>query len=217
MRFAICLLALLVLLASGQVSFTIRNHTATARAATLQAEDGPMVVNVSVSKKKLYVMGENFAMGAVILVDGKPQKTANDEDSPTFRLIAKKGGKKLASNAISSVTVQNPDGTTSDEFGFFKGLTITLEDGEKTISLEVGDKFLLLLSRGPYKWTAAVQNPAIVKLDADALPVLGAVGIFEAVHPGQTDLVAIGELPCHHSTPPCLAPTLQFQVTLVVK
>lgn len=217
MRFAICLLAMLVLVAGGQGAFTTRNHTATARAATLQAEDGPKIFNVARKSKKLIVTGENFAMGAVIIVDGKPQKTDNDETGPTFRLVAKKGAKKLTDNAVASITVQNPDGTASDEFGFFKGLTVTLDDFNKTIELAVGDKFLLNLSRSPYKWTATSQNPAIVKLNTDALPVMGAIGIFEAVHSGQTDLIAIGELACHNSTPPCLAPSLYFQVTLVVK
>lgn len=217
MRPAICLLALLVLLASGQVAFTTHDRAASARAATSQSEDGPKVFNVAVSKKKLYVTGENFAMGAVIMIDGKPQKTANDEDNPTLRLIAKKGGKKLASNAISSISVHNPDGSTSDGFSFFKGRTLTLDDVGKTIELEVGEKFLLVLNRSPYFWTASVINPAIVKPDAEISPVMGAVGIFEAVRAGQTDLFAVGEPACHNSKPPCEAPTLQFHVTLVVK
>ena len=217
MRSAICLLALLVLLASGQVAFTTHHHAAITRAATLQSDNGPKVLNVAVSKKKLYVTGENFAMGAVIMIDGKPQKTANDEDNPTLRLIAKKGGKKLSSNAISNITVHNPDGSTSEGFNFFKGRTVTLEDVGKTIELEVVEKFLLVLIRGPYIWTATVDNPAIVKLSTDISPVMGAVGIIEAVHTGQTDLFAVGEPACHNSRPPCEAPTLQFHVTLVVK
>jgi len=208
---------MLALVAGGQGAFTTRNHTATARAATLQAEDGPKIFNVTRKSKKLIVTGENFAMGAVIMVDGKPQKTNNDETGPAFRLVAKKGAKKMADNAIVSITVQNPDGTASDDFGFFKGLTLTLGDFGKAIELEVGEKFLLILSRSPYKWTATVQNPSIVKLNADALPVMGAIGIFEAVHSGQTDLIGIGELACHNSNPPCFAPTLHFQVQLNVK
>jgi hypothetical protein len=41
--------------------------------------------------------------------------------------------------------------------------------------------------------------------------------LFEALLPGITTLVAAGELPCHKVTPPCMAPTLGFQVTFVVE
>src|SRR5438552_1051387 len=43
------------------------------------------------------------------------------------------------------------------------------------------------------------------------------MGVFQATQAGTTRLSATGELPCHKSTPPCSAPTLGFQVTLVIQ
>jgi hypothetical protein len=57
----------------------------------------------------------------------------------------------------------------------------------------------------------------VIKLVDDALPVLGAIGIFEATKKGQTALTATGFLACHNANPPCNQPSLQFQVNLVVK
>ncbi|HKP88136.1 MAG TPA: hypothetical protein VJZ26_18670 [Blastocatellia bacterium] len=217
MRFVICLLAILAVAATGQIGLGVRGGAREARAATQQSEITPKIANARVSGKKLIIIGENFRPGAVIMVDGKAQKTKNDSENPTTMLIAKKAGKKMPSNQVVSLSVHNPVGAGSDEFKFFKGRTITLDDGNKTVEFEVGDKFLLALNKEPYKWEASVQNTGIVKVVEDVSPVLGAIAVFEAVAKGQTGLTALGSLACHNSNPPCLAPSLQFQVNIVVK
>ena len=45
--------------------------------------------------KKLLVIGGNFDEGATVIVNGEKEKTANDEDNPASKLIAKKAGKKI--------------------------------------------------------------------------------------------------------------------------
>lgn len=217
MRFAICLLLMLAVLATGQLAFEIKGGAHIVSARTVQSEPSPKIMNARLSGKKLIITGENFSPGAVILVDGKPQKTKNDGDNPTSMLIAKKAGKKIASNQIASLTVKNPTGAASDGFGFFKGRTVTLNDGEKTIEFNVGDKFILVLNRDPYKWEASVGNTAVLRVADDVLPVLGAIAIFEVVGKGQTGLTALGSLACHSSNPPCLAPSLRFEVNIVAK
>ena len=55
-------------------------------------------------------------MGAVILLNGEEEKTRNDDQNPSTRLIGKKAGKKI--KAGDKLQVRNPDGTLSEEFSF---------------------------------------------------------------------------------------------------
>ncbi|HEU4388565.1 MAG TPA: hypothetical protein VFV34_12260, partial [Blastocatellia bacterium] len=73
-----------------------------------------------VSGKKLFVYGERFDSGAVVLVNGEPQNTRNDEQNPGTTLIAKKAGKKIPAGQIVNLQVRNPDGATSEEFSFVR-------------------------------------------------------------------------------------------------
>jgi hypothetical protein len=66
----------------------------------------------------LYVHGENFTRGAVIMVEGQEYKTSNDAASPTSLLISKKGGKKLPRGQAVMIRVKNADGAMSAEYSF---------------------------------------------------------------------------------------------------
>ncbi len=74
------------------------------------------ITSASVSGKKLFLSGENFLVGAVILLNGEEEKTRNDDQNPSTMLIGKKAGKKI--KAGDRVQVRNPDGTLSEEFVF---------------------------------------------------------------------------------------------------
>ena len=186
MRFTICLLVILVVLATGQIGFQIERGAQKTSASTVQDEPAPRIFNARLSGKKLILTGENFRQDSVIVVNGQAQKTKNDSENPTTMLIAKKAGKKMGKGEISTIVVQGIEGAPSDEFSFFRGLTITLNDVSKTVGLEVNEKFLLVLNRSPYKWEASVQDPTVVKVVDRALPVLGAIAIFETLKKGQT-------------------------------
>ena len=79
---------------------------------------GLAITGASVSGKKLYITGEGFRDGAVIVLNGKDQKTKNDDQNPETRLIAKKAGKKIDSGQSVSLRVRNPDGEISEEIIF---------------------------------------------------------------------------------------------------
>jgi hypothetical protein len=83
----------------------------------------PKITNASVVGKSLFITGENFAVGAVIMISGQEQGTRNDEQSPATMLISKKGGKKGKIPPGQPVTLQvrNPNGTMSSEFSFIRG------------------------------------------------------------------------------------------------
>jgi hypothetical protein len=78
---------------------------------TITHRPGPRIASASHSGKKLFVNGERFDNGAVILINSQSQKTKFDSSS---KLIGKKAGKivKLGDR----LRVRNPDGIVSDEF-----------------------------------------------------------------------------------------------------
>lgn len=92
----------------------------------------PKILNASVSGKKLYVTGENFADGASIYMcsdcstpatDGKKaKKVSNDSDLPTTLLVSKKAGKDIERGSAMNLQVKNPDGTLSEPFLFTRPL-----------------------------------------------------------------------------------------------
>ena len=78
----------------------------------------PIITGASVKRKKLTVDGEGFDDGAVILLNGEPQKTRNDEDAPNLRVIAKKAGKLITRGVPITLQVRNSDGLISASFSF---------------------------------------------------------------------------------------------------
>ena len=203
----------IVLLAIG--TFGFNDRVSKAHASTIQTDSAPKIFNARMKGKKLILTGQNFSQGAVILVNGEPQKTRNDEDSPSTTLIAKKAGSNIPDNAAVSIQVQGANGLT-DKFPFFKGQVITLDDAGKPVSLRVGDRFLLFLQNGAYEFSPTVLDETILRKVTDvAIP--GSQGVFEALRSGNTKLTAIGELPCHKTTPACLAPTLSVEFTVLVE
>lgn len=92
----------------------------------------PKVLNASVSGKKLFVMGENFADGAAIYMcasclspaaDGdKAKKVSNDSEHPTTMLVSKKAGKDIERGSAVKLQVKNPDGALSEPFTFTRPL-----------------------------------------------------------------------------------------------
>lgn len=83
----------------------------------------PEVTDASVNGKKLIVAGQNFDVGAVILLNGeKEKKVSNDDENVTSMLIGKKSGKKISRGQTVMIQVKNPDGTLSNEFSFTRPL-----------------------------------------------------------------------------------------------
>ncbi len=203
----------IVLLAIGTFGFNA--PVSKAHASTIQTDSAPKIFNARMKGQKLILTGENFSQGAVILVNGEPQKTRNDEDSPSTTLIAKKAGNKIADNAAVSIQVQSANGLT-DKFPFFKGQVVTLDDAGKPINLRVGDRFLLFLQNGEYEFSPTALDETILRKVTD-VEIPGSQGVFEALRSGNTKLTAIGELPCHKTTPACLAPSLGVVFTILVE
>src|SRR5262245_22621941 len=185
------------------------------RASILQNQNAPRIINARVNGRKLILVGENFADGSVILLNGEPQKTRNDEESPTTILIAKKAGNNIPDGSAVNIQVQSSIGV-SEKFPFFKGRVVTLDDANKTISLHVGERILLvLITMNGYDFVPSVLDETILRRVAD-VEIAGSKGVYEALKAGSTKLTAIGELACHRTEPSCLAPTLFVEFQVVV-
>jgi Tol biopolymer transport system component len=112
---------------NGTVGYLVASNTSTSsRTAGIivaghivsitQAGVPVRIANASVSGKKLFIIGENFDPGAVILLNGDELKTNSDNQNPKTELIGKKAGRKI--KAGDRLQVRNPNGTLSQEFIF---------------------------------------------------------------------------------------------------
>jgi hypothetical protein len=75
----------------------------------------PRITKVEVDGKKLYVYGEEFKQGAVVILNGEDQTTSNQGDF-SHQLKCKKAGKKVSPGSTVILKVRNPDGIESDPF-----------------------------------------------------------------------------------------------------
>ncbi len=94
--------------------------------------------------------------------------------------------------------------------------TITLADNGRSISLAVGDRFVLALGTD-FDWTLGPVEASVLLPLPDGAPGAGVQGTYQAVAPDTVTLSATGDPPCRKVTPPCAAPSILFQVTLVVR
>jgi hypothetical protein len=95
-------------------------------------------------------------------------------------------------------------------------LIVTLADDGKTITLDVGQRFLLNLGSN-FIWTSVVMDPNIVSQVIDFPVIPGAQGVYEAHLPGVTQLLANGEPICRQAKPACSMPNRLFEIIIVVK
>ena len=80
-----------------------------ARWALPQTETDPLLVSpkitgISISHKKLTVLGERFDQGAVLLLNGFAQKTENDSENLATRLVARATVSGMSCSLRASIT-----------------------------------------------------------------------------------------------------------------
>ncbi len=80
----------------------------------------PRITEVAVSGKKLIITGEDFDEGADVYLNDKKEKTKNDGDNPSTRLVAKKAGKKIEPGQTVMIKVKNSNGLESDVMEFMR-------------------------------------------------------------------------------------------------
>ena len=93
--------------------------------------------------------------------------------------------------------------------------TITLADDGTTIGVRLGDQVLIDLGTGLI-WTVTIGDQQVLARVIGVTVILGAQGLYSAARTGSTLVTAIGDPACRTSTPPCMAPSRSFSVTVVV-
>jgi hypothetical protein len=95
-------------------------------------------------------------------------------------------------------------------------LSVTLQNNRQTITMQVGQRFLLNLGE-IYNWSPVVADETVVSRVIGITVIRGAQGIYEAHKAGQTTLSATGDPPCRSQKPACMMPSISFQVNIVVQ
>lgn len=85
---------------------------------------------------------------------------------------------------------------------------VTMADNGTTYHLHAGDRIWLNLDSG-YDWSVSVGDPTVIG-GAEYLYVY-------ALSSGVSTITALGNPKCANSTPPCLAPSHVFTITVVVQ
>lgn len=95
-------------------------------------------------------------------------------------------------------------------------MVVTLDDRGKTISMAVGESFLLKLGE-QYTWEVTVSDEAVLSRVKNIAVIRGAQGVYQANQPGTATLSASGDPVCRQSQPPCGMPSILVDFTVVVK
>ena len=92
---------------------------------------------------------------------------------------------------------------------------ITLANNGGSITLHPGDRFVLSLGEG-YDWTVTSSDQNVVHRVINIMPVRGSQGVYEAGSAGTATLSAAGDPLCRQSQPPCMLPSIQFELKVIV-
>lgn len=97
------------------------------------------------------------------------------------------------------------------------GNLITLADNGSTYWMHPGQHFLLELGADAFQWSVSIDNPDVLRQVPSLVLTRGTLGVYEALHPGQAHLTAVGDPFCRDSQPPCMAPSVIFRLTVAVQ
>ena len=130
-------------------------------------------------------------------------------------------GPGTANPGTPEITAPLPTGTapsptiTAVEPTAEEQLIITLDDQGKTFNLAVGQSFLLKLGE-EYTWEVTISDQTVLSRVKGILVVQGAQGVYAAQQAGTVTLTANGDPLCRQAQPQCEAPSIEFQITVVV-
>jgi hypothetical protein len=142
------------------------------------------------------------AMPPVIPVSGEWQFAPTQQSGDYDLILMGEGPVSL------KITIPPPSTNTGSP-------QVTLSQNGQTISVQVGDTFLLDLGNN-YDWQIVVDHPEIVSRVVNIIVVRGAQGVYKALASGSAQLTATGDPTCRQSKPPCAAPSLLFKLNIVV-
>jgi hypothetical protein len=186
------------------------------------------------TRNKLYQITSTLLLAAVLMAACAPGQSAGPTSAPA--------GTTLPSISPSSAPSSTPDpsetpeatstGTTSSSVSVTgvpsnplppTGETpssdhsqVTLADNGASITLHVGQTFLLNLG-DQYDWNINVADQTVLSRVKNIAVIRGAQGVYQALKAGTTTLMAGGDPPCRKSSPPCMRPSIAFELSVVVE
>jgi hypothetical protein len=146
----------------------------------------------------LYV--KNFLLMFCLLTACTPAQTSSTSGNiPTVEVVP-------TSVQIISIT---PTATATSSLPGDKNMKIiTLDQKSQTISLNVGESFLLNLGENIYQWDVTSNDPDVISRVVNVMVIKGAQGIYEAHKIGKTTITASGNPLCREAKPPCGMPSI---------
>jgi hypothetical protein len=122
----------------------------------------------------------------------------------------------IVSTAIADGSQELPTPTATIPNEINGAQTITFDQNGQTLTFQPGDRLILMLGDG-YNWDVVMLDPAVVSQVSELAPVKGSQGVFEIHQTGQTELTASGDPLCRNQKPACMAPSIIFEIKIVVE
>lgn len=170
-------------------------------------------------------VGGSVSVGPAVTGVGANPATTPEFNGPMFTAVP--AGTVEVGPAVTAMpgdqtqpaTDAAPNGGASD--GEVNTLRLTMADNGKTVTIKVGDEILLYLEGNvdqPERlWSVQISDQNVLSRVMGIMVIKGAQGLFKAHQASTTTLSATGDLPCRTAQPPCMAPSIAFQVTVVVQ
>ena len=146
-----------------------------------------------------------------------PVQTAQVTAAVLEPTILPTAGVGVSSTAeVSQATQDSPTAMAATDTPANGQKNVTIDDRGKTITMNVGESFLLNLGE-IYNWDVSVSDQNVLSRVKNIAVIRGAQGVYLAHQPGTITLSATGDPACRQSKPACAMPSLLFTVTVVVK
>ncbi len=98
-----------------------------------------------------------------------------------------------------------------------KNIVATLDDKEKTITLQKGGTLLLKFGNETFDWDVVVSDQSVIYEVKNKLMGSDSQGFYEAPAKGKADLTVRGEPKCFKTAPQCALAPVNFKIHVVVK
>lgn len=106
-----------------------------------------------------------------------------------------------------------PDNANSENTSTIK--TITLDDNDKSIHVNNGERFLVKLGSN-FIWHIQIDNETVASRVVNIMVTKDAQGVYEAHNVGIATMTGVGDPLCRTSIPPCEIHSVLFKTNIVV-
>ena len=93
---------------------------------------------------------------------------------------------------------------------------ITLDEKDKLVEIKKEEKFLVQLDSN-YSWRIDIDNKTVVDSDYSDIRYSGSQAVYLAHNSGNTTITGVGDPHCQYLEPPCMSPSILFQIDVKVE